>query len=97
MMKLVCSIFDRKARTFGAPMLFQNEEIAKRMAITLLRSGGQSSDLEKFPDDFDLYAIGEFDEDLGIVAGVETPRFLFTFGALLGGGAEPGSFQRAAE
>lgn len=83
MILAVCATLDRKAKSFGAPMVFQNTEIATRMARTLMEHNGQQSDLEKYPEDFDLYLIGEFDTELGTIAGLETPRFLFTYGDLL--------------
>ena len=83
MILAVCATLDRKAKLFMPPMCFQNTDIAQRMATTLMQAGGNGSDLEKYPEDFDLYLIGEFDTDLGTVAGLETPRFLFTYGDLL--------------
>lgn len=83
MKQIVCAILDRKAKSFGAPMLFANADVAVRMATTLLSQNGGQSDLEKYPADFDLYWIGEYDSGLGVIAGIETPQFMFTFGNLV--------------
>lgn len=88
MRRILCAVLDRKARTYGAPMVFQNADIARRMAVSLLAAGGGQSDMEKYPGDFDLYYVADYDDELGLVAGVEAPQFLFTFGDLLKDGVQ---------
>lgn len=83
MMVAVCSVFDRKARTYGPPMVFGNVELAQRMARSLMEQRGSQSDLEKYPEDFDLFYIGEFDQDTGLITRIDAPKFLFTFADLL--------------
>ena len=77
MRMVVCATFDRK------PLVFGTLELARRSATSMMELRGSNSDLEKFPEDFDLFYIGDFDSSLGIVAGVETPVFQFTFGDLV--------------
>lgn len=62
-MKLrVYSIFDRKAEVFNAPMCFVNDAIAKRALAQIIPN---DADMSKFPEDFDVYYIGDFYNDAG--------------------------------
>ena len=79
----LCASFDRKAMVFGSPMVFVNIEIAKRMAVSLMANRGDGSDLEKYPQDFDLFYMGEYDTETGRITVLDSPRFLFTFGDLI--------------
>lgn len=97
MKSILCAVFDRKAKSYGPPMVFVNEDIARRMAVSLLQASGGQSDLEKYPDDFDLYYIADYDNEFGIVAGIETPQFLFTFGNLRQMTGAERRFDQAAE
>lgn len=78
MMHVVCAVLDRKAKSYGPPLMFQNVDIARRMAQGLMANRSGGSDLDKYPEDFDLYLIGEFDTDTGVIGG-GTPQYLFTF------------------
>lgn len=75
------SVFDRKAVTWGPPMQFKTDELARRSGVTLLKSG--DSEIAKFPEDFDLYYVGTFDDDNGLLTG-DTPRLVFCFSDLVG-------------
>lgn len=65
----VYSIFDRKAQGYEMPtlMLFRNDELALR-AIGAAFNGGQLGGLfGKYPEDFEIYCLGEFDQNTGLI------------------------------
>lgn len=74
------SVLDRKARNYGNPMAFLNDDIARRGATTLLRDN--NSEISQFPDDFDLYYIGDFSTEHGVIVPSEVPQLVFCFGDL---------------
>lgn len=60
------SLFDRRMREFGAVMTAKNDEaILRGLEDQLKNSGGM---IEKHPKDFDVYVVGEFDDESGEVA-----------------------------
>nr|QJB18760.1 MAG: nonstructural protein [Microvirus sp.] len=66
MMQGLYSIFDRKAVSYGAPMFFANDEIAKRSCADTMRAGGDFAYVY-YPDDFDVYRVGSFDTNEGVI------------------------------
>lgn len=56
------SIYDKKAKQFSDPVLCVNDDVAKRMMQQTLSKS-------MFPEDYDLYQIGEFDIDSGFITG----------------------------
>lgn len=81
-MKLfVYSMYDVKAQSYAAPMVFVNDEICRRGVLGVL---GGDSEFSKFPGDFDVYRIGVFDTDTGELARERTAHELvFNIGELL--------------
>lgn len=59
------SIFDRKAEVFNAPMCFVNDGICQRALTQIIPN---DADMSKFPEDFDVYYIGDFDNASGAMA-----------------------------
>lgn len=72
------SVFDRGAKSFGAPMVFANDEMCIRGCKDLYRGGGDAP-MILYPGDFDVYHLGQFETDLGVVAGEEAPRLVVRF------------------
>lgn len=62
-MTVVVSIKDVKALTFLAPQTFANTDVAKRAVSQAISSPG--SVLHDYPEDFELYVIGSFDDTTG--------------------------------
>lgn len=58
------SIFDRKAEVFNAPMCFVNDGICQRALSQIIPN---DADMSKFPEDFDVYSLGDFYNDSGRV------------------------------
>lgn len=59
------SIFDAKAGSFAQPFFAFNEAVAQRNVAIAVRDG--TSLLAKFPADYQLYLVGEFDDGTGEV------------------------------
>lgn len=76
----VYSMFDRKARAFGALLAFVNDEVARRAVLSIVR--GDDGEITKFPADFDLHFLGEMDTDTGIISAGQ-PSLVFNVGDLL--------------
>lgn len=72
------SIFDRKAVSYGVPMLFPNHEIAKRACGDAVRAGGDF-DFIRYPDDFDVYCVGLFDTANGVIVPVSPVELVCRF------------------
>lgn len=58
------SIQDLKANLFSTPMFLQNDSVAIR---NLTASFAGESMLVKYPNDFELFCVGEFDDHSGQV------------------------------
>lgn len=56
------SIYDKKAKQFSDPTMCINDDVAKRMMQQTLSK-------TMFPDDYELYMVGEFDVDSGFIVG----------------------------
>lgn len=78
---LVYSLFDRKMAEYGPLVLGNNDEAVKR-ALREVVSGSAGVTMVKFPEDFDLYCLGEFDQVSGELDG-EMPRLVFNVSSLI--------------
>lgn len=63
----IYSIFDKKAVSFGPLFISENDDTAKRSVISSLYD---ESLLSRFPSDYCLYCLGEFNSDNGDVSGI---------------------------
>jgi hypothetical protein len=63
--KFAYTVFDKKVKTYGTPFFASADAIALRSFHRFAID--PSSDASVFPSDFDLYRIGVFDEDTGII------------------------------
>lgn len=57
------SILDKKAGVYSSPFSAMNAEVACRMVCTSMSD--PNSNLGKFPDDYQVWCIGEFDDTTG--------------------------------
>jgi len=73
MQKVMCSVRDIAADVFSAPFTSQNTQTAMRDFAHATRD--PESQLCKNPEDFQLYQVATFDDDLGIVVGI-TPQLI---------------------
>lgn len=60
----VYSVRDRKADTFGRPIFAPNLGVLVRDIQEVLRTDSQST-MSRFPHDFQLYRLGDFDDHKG--------------------------------
>lgn len=63
------SIKDAAINVFTVPIFVQYEAIAVRYFNTL--ANDTTSDVGKYPNQFDLFFVGEFDDDTGVFEQVE--------------------------
>lgn len=68
------SFFDKKSRTYLPPFMANSEEEAVRQATSA--SNYTNSLISKFPNDYALFFIGEFDEKEGIIIAKDNPVFI---------------------
>lgn len=71
----VYSILDRKAGAYGELLFFTNDAIAHRAIAEVMT---QPSNYTKYPEDFDMYHVGFFDNETGIIRPCEV-RFVSRF------------------
>lgn len=76
-MKLVlCSVKDRAADAYGRPMFVPSVGVAIRSFSDEVNRKDADNQLYNHPDDFDLYELGEFDDNTGLFALYEQPKLL---------------------
>lgn len=63
----VYAALDRKAGAYGGPLVFANDDMAKRAMAEVALRGDRNLDMVKYADDFDMYHVGYFDDVTGIV------------------------------
>lgn len=68
------AVRDQKGECFRTPFFLKTPGEAIRDFSKLCKD--PQSMLNQFPEDYDLYAVGEFDEDLGTFLSYDTPRHL---------------------
>jgi hypothetical protein len=61
MNKFLFSVYDSKARAYGNPFVAPRQEMAVRDFTQAVRD--PSTQLNKFPEDFTLVEIGQFDDE----------------------------------
>lgn len=70
----IYSIFDVKAKTYGAPFTVLNDDVAFRVVDHILQA--PDTDYRRYPDDFVVYHLGDFDTDSGLVVAATSPRLV---------------------
>lgn len=70
----VFSVRDQKASIFNAPFYAHTPGEAERN-FTRLAKDSQSM-INQFPEDYDLYELGTYDDQTGLVTSLDTPRHL---------------------
>ncbi len=68
----IYSIFDKKAVVYSPLMTFENDTYAMREFEHIASSGLVS----RYPSDFALYCVGEFDDKVGLLTSFEVPKFV---------------------
>ena len=68
------SIRDAKAEVFNTPFFQKTHGEAERSFRTGIND--QTTSLNKYPEDFDLYYIGEYDDQSGCFIVLDTPQHM---------------------
>lgn len=68
------TVKDKKADAYLQPFTTQTKGLAIRMIQGTLEQ--QDNNLSKYPEDFSLWKIGEFDENSGIIQGLQEPELV---------------------
>jgi len=63
-MKIICSVFDIKAQLWSTPFFSHSTIVATRDFAAAAKS---NSGISVFPEDYELWSIGTWDEATGIV------------------------------
>lgn len=70
-MKLqIMSVYDIKAELWGRPMFMQTVGICIRSFTDEVNREAENNDYWKHPGDYDLYHIGEYDDETGAINAV---------------------------
>jgi hypothetical protein len=72
----VVSVRDSATEGFGRPVFVQAVGQALRSFGDEINRVAGDNDLNKHPEHFDLYHLGTFDDELGLVAPLEFPKLL---------------------
>ena len=76
-MKLIlCSVFDRAADAYARPMFVPSVGVAIRSFSDEVNRSDIDNQLFNHPDDFDLFELGEFDDNTGKFNLLEAPKLL---------------------
>lgn len=74
-MKIYC-IYDNNARTYGTPFFQPTNVHAVRAMKVEINRQDPGNVMYLFPGEYDLYLVGEFNDQDGKVSGLETPEKL---------------------
>lgn len=76
MMQFIVSVKDRAADVFNRPFFVPHRNVAIRDFTDEVNRGAADNQLNKHPDDFDLYLLGQFDDNTGVFTTEEAPLVL---------------------
>lgn len=70
----IFAIFDKKALSYSQPCYFHNKSLALRAFSELVND--QKSDPSKYPADFSIWMLGEWDPQQGVITPFNKPEFV---------------------
>lgn len=70
----IYSIRDSKSEVFNTPFYQKSHGEAERNFRTLVNDG--KSTINQYPEDFDLYYLGDYDDNTGKIQVLETPQHI---------------------
>lgn len=74
MTRKIYSIRDQKSEAFGPPFYKATHGEAERDFTQIVND--EKSTIKKFPEDFDLYHLGEYDDLTGLIKPLDTPQHI---------------------
>lgn len=75
----VYAVRDLKADGFGTPMIYVNENVAKRDFDYRIHN---DNSMGFSPNDYDLYHIGSFNSRTGVIEGLDMPVLIINGGQI---------------
>lgn len=75
-MKMIFSMFDKKAKAYAPPFAAENVQVLKRQLA--VEVGRADSMLSHFPTDYEIYHLGYFDAPSGSITVNKNPDFCFS-------------------
>lgn len=76
MIQFICTVKDRAADAFGRPMFVPSTGVAIRSFSDEINRNHAENQLYNHPDDFDLYELGQFDDNTGLFSLHDQPKLL---------------------
>ncbi|QCS36700.1 nonstructural protein [Capybara microvirus Cap3_SP_641] len=76
MLQFVVSVKDRAAEVFNRPFFVPHRNVAIRDFTDEVNRVASDNQLNKHPDDFDLYLLGVFNDNEGVFVSEEPPIVL---------------------
>lgn len=70
----VCSVRDRAVDSFGTPIFVVAVGQAVRGFTDEINRKASDNQMNKHPEDFDLFVLGKFDSDTGLFVDTTVPR-----------------------
>lgn len=80
MIHQIFAIYDAKAGAFMQPFFSVNEGTALRAVRAAMEDG--NSQLAKFPEDYQVFKVGQFDDEKGRIVGVDLPNVIAPLASL---------------
>lgn len=68
------SVRDSKAEIYNQPFFQKSHGEAERTLLSLVKDG--KSMISQYPDDYDLYFIGTYDDQTGVFSPLNTPQHM---------------------
>lgn len=75
-LQVFVSVKDTAAQVFGKPFLVPSNNVALRSFTDEVNRESAENMMYLHPDDFELYAIGYFNDDLGLLVSVDVPELI---------------------
>lgn len=72
----ICSVKDSAAQAFGRPLFVPSVGVAQRSFSDEVNRVAEDNHMNRYPSDFELYEIGEFDDSTGVLVPVSPPRLV---------------------
>jgi hypothetical protein len=76
MKQIICTVYDRAAETYGRPMFVPSIGVAIRSFTDEVNRSHADNQLFNHPDDFDLYELGEYDDQTSRITTLDLPKVL---------------------
>ncbi len=76
----IFSIRDAKAEVYNTPFYQKTHGEAERNFRTLVTD--EKSTISQYPDDFDLYYLGEYNDNSGLTESLQTPQHMLKASAV---------------